>query len=220
MSSFVFQPRVYAALYLSKKTKAALIAFAQNVVDSMNANSAIFVTPSPYTLADCATAIADYTSALAAAELGGTMEKAVALEKMRVLQTILIGMQGYVEAIANEPANYGSAVSVINAAGMEVRKSASAAPAPDAVSKLTATYTYVAQTIGLSWQRSKHAKGFEVWMSTNPDDASTWTLVMSTDSRKVTVDSLTTGTTYYFKVVAMGHGGSSPDSSIVSCIAA
>ena len=88
---------------------------------------------------------------------------------------------------------------------------------PDAIKKIVAKFTGITGTIKLQWSRSKRAKYYNVFMST--DAGVTWTLYKVVFDRTLTADSLTSDKRYTFKVVPVGLHGNGPESAIVSQLA-
>jgi hypothetical protein len=95
-----------------------------------------------------------------------------------------------------------------------------AARVPEEVTNVKPIFTGITGTIDLKWKRSKNANAFLVMMSTDPADVSSWTEAAVVATNKATVSGLTSGTRYYFQIIALGTGGPSEGSDLDSQIAA
>jgi hypothetical protein len=103
---------------------------------------------------------------------------------------------------------------------MPSSKSRAKNPVPDQITDINAIYTGITGTLQLVWKRPEFSKLFKVFMSTNPDSASSWQLLETVTSRKLLVQNLVSGTRFYFKVVPVGTAGEGKPSEIANNIAA
>lgn len=189
------------------------------IVESMTGNPNF---PSTETTA-MLTAVSNASKNLADANLkaatGNRADVAKANELAVVLDNAINAVVLYVQGKAN--ANPDNAKSIIESAGLQVRKTPSPVPAPEAVKVIEAEYTNTPKSIMVSWKMPKHATQSFVYMTSTPDVANSWVLVNSLQGRKLLVDNLVSGTRYYFKVVvANRRNEKSGDSDIASTVAA
>jgi len=89
---------------------------------------------------------------------------------------------------------------------------------PTIVVNLDAEFTGLAGKIQLRWNRSKHARYYQVFISA--DGGQTWTMLSTVFGRKMLVESLVSGQRYMFKVQPVGLHGVGPVSDITSQLAA
>lgn len=125
----------------------------------------------------------------------------------------------YVQGKAND--NPAISRSLIESAGLQVRKTPAPAPVPDAVRDLQADYTNQPGNILLKWKMPKNATQAYVYMTITPDLPQSWVLVNSLQGRKLLVQNLTSNTRYYFRMeVANRKNQKSGLSDIASTVAA
>ena len=82
---------------------------------------------------------------------------------------------------------------------------------------LAATAGDLDQTVTLNWDRVRGAKSYEVQRATDPNAG--WTHVCSCTRSSVTVNSMASGTRYWFRVAAVGSAGTGPWSDPATKIA-
>lgn len=71
--------------------------------------------------------------------------------------------------------------------------------------------------INVRWSGVKSRENYALWICTgDPMVEANWTLHAITGRNRVTVEGLTSGTTYHFRVVANGAAGASPFSMVAS----
>lgn len=75
-------------------------------------------------------------------------------------------------------------------------------------------------TIDLQWDRVKGARTYVIQMTTTPTDAASWKLATVSVKTTIMVEGLASGTTYYFRVAAVGIAGQGPWSDLVGKMAA
>jgi hypothetical protein len=188
--------RALVALKLHPSMVPALINFTQQAVKSMTGNPS-FPTPSP-TLAEITTATAELQTAENAALARTKGAATLRNEKRTALVLLLQGLAGYVQTIAN--ANVENSASIIQSAGMAVRKVPVHAPRVFAAKpgKVTGTAALVARSAG---PRSSYE-----WQ-TSTDGGKTWTSAPATLQAKTTVTGLTPGATVLFRYKSVTKTG-------------
>jgi len=184
-----------------------LINFTQQVVKSMTGNPS-FPTPSP-TLAAITTAAAELQAAenatLARTKGAATLRN----EKRSTLVVLLQELAGYVQTVAN--ANVEASASIIESAGMAVRKAA--APGPRVFAARPGPVSGTAKLLA----RSAGPRASYEWQ-TSTDGGKTWTLAPVTLQAKTTVTGLAVGATVLFRcrpVTKAGEGDWSEAASLV-----
>ena len=186
--------RFKVVLELARKSVEQLLNFSNNVLDKVTGNS-FFATPHPL-LADVSTAIADLTTAAAAAVGGSQVQVTERNVKRLTLENLLTELGHYVEDIANEPGNAvpeDLPVQIIESAGMKVKRVAIKQKQIFAVvaGRLTGTVAATAEAV-------RH--GFHEWQyTTTPDDESSWIDLTSTTKAKTIVEDLTSGSRVYVR---------------------
>jgi hypothetical protein len=191
-------------LELKRKTDTELIAFAQSIIAAMTGN-AIFATPTP-ALPGITTKITAFNTKLAdfVAKTNAARQAAVDKETLRSdLETLLTQLAGYVEA-----ASAGDESKILSA-GMQVRAAVSPVGALPAPANLNATAGDMEGHIDLSWQPVAGASSYEVECRLHTDTAA-WARVKSVTASKLTVEDLTPGALYAFRLRAIGAAGAGP----------
>jgi hypothetical protein len=190
------------------KVVPALITYAEQIVKSMT-NNPSFPTPSP-TLASISQAIADLTSAEAAAL---SRAKGTALtrdDKRAALVKLLELLKAYVQSVAD--ANDETAATVIQSAGLAVRKTPVRKPRVFSA-KEGATSGSVKIVTASAGARSSYE-----WQYST-DGGKTWVFAPATTQGKTTVAGLPSGTTVQFRYLAVtpkgGQGDWSPAVSML-----
>lgn len=192
---------------------------ANSIVEAMTGNPNFPALETAEMLADATKASDDLADANSKALNGTKTQRSIANEMAVVLNNAIDVVVLYVQGKAN--ANPANAKSIIESAGLQVRKTPSPVPAPEAVKVIEAEYTNTPKSIMVSWKMPKHATQSFVYMTSTPDVANSWVLVNSLQGRKLLVDNLVSGIRYYFKVVvANRRNEKSGDSDIASTVAA
>ncbi len=196
--SLINQNRQFTVTLNLPRPAPALVKYALAVVQAMTGNPS-FTSPAP-TLA----AVTAATTALEAAETA-TLARTkgsvpVRNEKRLALVTLLRQLKGYVQVVAD--ANPDTAVSVIESAGMGVRKPRARKPRvfdvkPGAVSgSAELTAAVASRRASYEWE-------------TSTDGGKTWVLARSTLQARATVTGLTPGASVQFRyrpVTKAGEG--------------
>jgi len=176
----------------------SLAAFAIGIVKAMTGNP-LFPAPVP-TLAAVTAAIGDLTAAEPAAQSRIKGAVTTRNEKITVLVALLLQLKAYVQALAD--ANVENGASIIESAGLGVRKAAAHQPRvfdalPGAVS---GTVKLVAKSAG---SRSSYEWGYST------DGGKTWVSAQITLQAKATIVGLTPGAMVQFRyrpVTKAGQG--------------
>lgn len=193
-------------LNLSSLTIPEKIAKAEQIVTGMTTNLARFHTPSP-TLAAITAAANDLKTAsdevLAVRQLA--KEKTVVQnQKEDALDQLLTQCAGYVESVA------GNDEQLILSVGMDVRAAAVVNTAPPAQPQaLTATAGDRDGEIDLSWDSVDTARSYVIEKSPDPSTSTTWTHAGVCTRSTFTLQGLTSGTRYWFRVGAVNNNGQS-----------
>ena len=198
--------RSLASLKLPKKVP-ALITQAQNIVQAMT-NNPSFPSPTP-ALATVTQATHDLTTA-ETATLSHTKGAATTRnEKRVVLVKMLEQLKAHVQSVAD--ANVENAASMIQSAGMAVKKPAARAPRVFAAKAGT-----VSGSVTLVARAAARRASYEWQYST--DAGKTWLAAPNTLQAKTTVSGLTPGATVEFRyrpVTKKGEGDWSQPSSLI-----
>jgi hypothetical protein len=181
------------------------IARGRQIVAAMTGNSS-FPTPTP-TLAEVTAALDALEQANADALEARALSKqrtAKLEEREEVVIDEVMRLVGYVDSAS------GGKEEVILSAAMDVRAPSLASKLPPATPiNLTPTVGDYEGKIDLLWNASQNAKSYIVQMSLNPPTETSWVLVAIVTTSKTTVENLTSGTKYWFRVAAVGAGGQS-----------
>jgi hypothetical protein len=198
-------PRPIAVLKLSRSAK-QVSAFAQSVATALTGNAAL-PTPSP----PVATLEADITAFDSAEASVLTRTKGAAEvrnEKFATLRADLVHILAYVQGVAD--ANPGTAESIIQGAGMFVRKVGShpkgeiEAEQGSVSGSAKVIAKAVARRAAYEWQYSV--------------DQKTWTLAPASLEAKTEITGLTPATTYYFRFRPVTKDGEGDWSQVASLI--
>lgn len=198
-------------LELQAKDPQEMVQFAGSVVTAMTGNTN-FATPTP----------ALGVVSAKQAELDAKIKARDALEQQKEQATTQIGvLEGELSALLTQLGNYvestsGGDAAIIQSAGMDIRDEATPITELDRPTGLSATHGDNDGEIDLDWNRVKGTKSYEVQMST---DASTWQHAAISTKSKTTVDGLTSGTKYWFRVRAVGSNTKSPWSDPATSVA-
>ncbi|MBI3415001.1 MAG: fibronectin type III domain-containing protein [Verrucomicrobia bacterium] len=96
----------------------------------------------------------------------------------------------------------------IQSAGLSLKSPRSPIGPMSQAQNLSATASDQDGTIDLGWDRVRGAKSYEVQRSADPTNG--WAHVCSCTRSNVTVNSMTSGTRYWFRVAAIGSAGPGP----------
>ena len=183
--------RFLVSLKLARLSVGALLDFGSGIVAHMTGNAA-FAVPA-VALADITTALSDLQSASNDALNGGITEVAIREEKRLIVEQLLTDEAHYVESVANDPANDGSEISIIESAGMTVRGFSPRQKAVFAV--FAGLMDGTARLVAASMKRGYHDWG----MTTTPEDPDSWTVLTPSTKAEVIVSGLTRGTLVSFR---------------------
>jgi phosphodiesterase/alkaline phosphatase D-like protein len=125
---------------------------------------------------------------------------------------VLSQLASHVESVA------GGDEKMIMSAGMNVR-SAPTTSDLDAPESLTPTMGDRDGEVDLQWDKVNRARSYVIERSPDPPTATSWSHAATSTKSQVTVDGLTSGTKYWFRVAAVGANGQSPWSNPVSKVA-
>jgi hypothetical protein len=182
------------------------IARAQQIVAALTGNPN-FAAPHP-PLAQVTAAIEALEAASNAAQAARQEAKAKTAEQNaseEELDRVVTQLVSHVESIA------GGDEKVIRSAGLDVRAaSASASSSPPAPPALTATVGDHDGEINLSWETVRGARSYTIERSPDPPTESTWVHAGLSTRSKTTIEGLTSGTRYWFRVAALTNNGQTP----------
>ena len=123
-------------------------------------------------------------------------------------------LAAHVESVA------GDNERLIMSAGMDTKDaSVSSAAPPDAPQLLNITGGDADGEIDLNWEPVDGAKTYQIEQSPDPVTATSWSHADATTKSKATIDGLTSGTRYWFRIAAVGTNGQGAWSNPVSKIA-
>lgn len=180
------------------------IAKGRQIVAAMT-NNANFATPNP-PLPEVTGTIDDLEKANAAVQAArsdvATRVLAQDAAEARMDQ-LLTQLSGYVESVA------GINETVITSAGMETKSSRSAPTIPSPPQGLSASAGDHEGQIELFWKPIPNARSYTIEASTDPATPTSWTHVGLATSASKTINSLTTGKRYWFRVAAVSAAGQS-----------
>ena len=109
----------------------------------------------------------------------------------------------YVESVA------GADESVISSAGMDLKSAGGSPTLPDAPTSLDVTMGDHDGELDLSWDPVSNAKSYLIQRSVDPNNAASWAHAGTSTKSSTTIDGLTSGTRYWFRVCAVGALGQS-----------
>jgi hypothetical protein len=109
----------------------------------------------------------------------------------------------YVESVA------GNDETLIMSAGMDTRAPASASTIPDTPSAQIATVGDRDGELDLSWDPVPGTRSYVIQQSPDPPSATAWTHAATSTRSSTTINGLTPGTRYWFRVSAIGASGQS-----------
>jgi hypothetical protein len=196
-------PRI--KLNLRSLTIPEKIARSQQIVAALTDNPN-FTAPHP-PLAQVSAAINELETATNAAQAARQEAKARTAAqnaKEDALDKIMAQLVAHVESIA------GDDQQLIMSAGLDVRAAAAPAPTtPPAPPALTATAGDHEGEIDLSWDTVRGARSYVVERSPDPPTESSWTHAAVSTRSQTTIEHLTSGTRYWFRVAAVTATGQS-----------
>ncbi len=123
--------------------------------------------------------------------------------KADALDQLISQCASYVESVA------GLDDSVIASAGMDPKAPAGSSTLPEAPSGLDATIGDHEGELDLSWDPVTNAMSYLVQKSLDPNNAAGWTQAVTSTKSTTTIDGLTSGTRYWFRVAAVAALGQS-----------
>jgi len=181
------------------------IARSQQIVTALTGNSN-FMTPQP-PLAQITAAINDLETAYNAAQAARQEAKARTAAqntKEEAHDRIMTQLAAYVESVA------GDDQEIIMSAGLDVRAaSAPASSTPSTPLGLTATVGDREGEIDLSWDTVRSARSYVIERSADPPTETSWTHAGVSTRSQATIDGLTSGTRYWFRVSVLTTTGQS-----------
>jgi Fibronectin type III domain len=195
------------------------IARAQQIVAALTDNPN-FTDPHP-PLAQVTAAINELEDAANAAQAARQEAKARTAaqnSKEEALDKMLTQLVAHVESIAGDDEQR------ILSAGLDPRTAASShsvshLAASSTPPNLTATFGDHEGEIDLSWDTVRGARSYIVQRSPDPPTETSWTHVAVATRSRITVENLTSGTRYWFRVAAVTPTGDSPWSNLAVKIA-
>lgn len=122
-------------------------------------------------------------------------------------------LAAYVESVS------GDDEELITSAGFDLRSPATVSADLPAPQGLTATAGDHDGEIDLHWDRVNGARSYLIQRSTDPTAADSWQQVAVSTRSSVTIEGLTSGTKYWFRVASIGSQGQSGWSNPVARIA-
>ena len=180
------------------------VAKARQIVTALTGNPG-FTTPHP-TLAQVTAGADDletaYSDAQTARQTAQT-KTSILRDKEDDLEKVLRQIAAYIESVG------GDDESLILSAGVEVRSEASPSAAPSAPTSLTATDGDEEGEIDLTWDKVKGAKSYVIERSVDPPTATSWGHATVVLKSSATINGLTGGTRYWFRVASVLSTGQS-----------
>ncbi len=190
------------------KSVPALITYTGNIVQAMTANAAVYASPNP-TLATLTAASTDLSSAEASAISRVKGAVAIRNEKRTALVTLLKQEASYVQHIVD--GNVENGVSIIEGAGMAVRKTA--VRKPKAFGVVAGPVSGSAKLV----TKSAGARASYEWQYST-DGGKTWVAAPGTLQAKTVIMGLTPGGTVQFRYRALTKTGEGDWSQVVQLI--
>ena len=182
------------------------IARGQQIVTALT-NNTNFPAPHP-PLAQVTAAIGELEAAANAAQAARQEAKARTAAqngKEEALDRILTQLVAHVESVA------GDEQELVLSAGLDVRgPAAPSTSAPSAPASLTATAGDHDGEIDLSWDTVRNARSYVVERSPDPPTETSWAHAAVSTRSTATIQGLTSGTRYWFRVAAVTTGGQTP----------
>ncbi|HEY0430474.1 MAG TPA: fibronectin type III domain-containing protein [Pyrinomonadaceae bacterium] len=191
------------------------VAKARQIVTSLMGNAA-FTTPSP-TLAAIIAAIDELETAHAdvqAARQAAKTKTSAQSVKEDALDKLMSQLAAYVESVSGENET------LIKSAGMDTRAAATGSTdTPRQPSALEAASGDHLGEADLSWDSVPSARSYVVEKSPDPPSATSWAHASVSTKARATMNGLTPGSRYWFRVAAIGTNGQSGWSDPATCIA-
>jgi hypothetical protein len=191
-------------LNLQRLSALEKVAKARQIVTALTGN-ANFTTPHP-TLAQVTSGADNLETAYADAQTArqsAQTKTSILHDKEDALETLLRQLAAYIESIG------GDDESMILSAGLDVRSAATSTIPPSSPVSLTATEGDHDGEIDLSWDTVKGAKSYVIERSGDPPTATSWSHTTVALKSSATVNGLTSGTRYWFRVAAVLSAGQS-----------
>lgn len=134
--------------------------------------------------------------------------KQLAQQKATEVQDAEADFDSAMTKVANDVENLANGdVSIIQAAGMDVKNPPSAPQIPvQPVINLIEEGTS-SGTINLKWKSVKGAKSYNIEMNSDVNNQEGWVIKLTTTKLKVTISGLSSGMKYWFRVTALGAAG-------------
>jgi hypothetical protein len=186
-------------LILGSRGIADKIEFGRTVHDAMLLNP-LFVTPSPTLL--ILKGVTDDLEAAFILRAGGAH---LAVAQMRATEAsfdvVMTALGAYVDNIAQ------GVEATILSAGMQTRKQPTPIGIPAKVVNLVARPLDVLGTIKLRWKSVYGKRSYNVYVKTDGEPDEEYKLMAQPSKANVTLDGLTSGVYYWFRVEAVGAAG-------------
>jgi hypothetical protein len=181
------------------------VAKAQQIVEALTGNTN-FPTPSP-ALAAITTGINELNASFAEAQTARQVAKektSIQNDKEASLDQLISRLAAYVESVA------GSNEALILSAGMDMRAApVSSTTPPEQPHALTPTAGDRDGEVDLGWDTVAGAKSYVIDKSADPVSATSWSHAGVSTKSNFTVNGLTSGTRYWFRVAAVNNNGQS-----------
>jgi fibronectin type III domain protein len=192
-------------LNISRLSTTQKIARCRQIAAAMGGNTN-FPTPNPG-LPAIVTAVDDVETAFLDAQAARQEAKAktsILSDKDDVLNGLMSQLSAYVESVA------AGDEAKIRSAGMDTKAPpSSATDIPEAPANLSATAGDRDGEIDLGWEAVSGAKSYILERSTDPVTATSWAHAGVSTKSSQTIDGLTSGTRYWFRVAAINGIGQS-----------
>jgi hypothetical protein len=201
------------ALKLHRRTVPDLIQFASSIHNKMLENNTIFAAPS-IAMADFKSAIDALATAQQATYDGGKSITIARNEKLLTVKQHLKSLAGYVTSVSNGDAG------IIDMAGMPVRTKGPRRYETLDVPQNLRSFVLRQGVIGLKWSRVHNAKAYAVQFCPDPLTNTAWEDGMYNSGGNGSVDDLTPGKKYWFRVRALGSKGLTSDWTEPICLMA
>lgn len=110
--------------------------------------------------------------------------------------------------LANDVENLANGdVGIIQSAGMDVKNPPSPPQVPSQVINLIVSEGSSSGKINLAWKKAQYAKSYTIEITTDVDNPSSWSIKTTSIKTKFTVNGLTSGTKYWFRVYGVSSVG-------------
>lgn len=177
---------------------------ARQIVAAMT-NNPNFATPHP-PLADVASSVQTVDDAYKAHQMAKAeaRAKASAADDAEIqLDRLLRKLAAYVESIADTDET------IIASAGMQTKSSRTTPSILSAPEALSATAGNHDGEIDLTWRKVENSRSYIIQASADPPSAESWTHAETATVANKTIQNLTSGKKYWFRVAAIGSLGQS-----------